>query len=86
MYEHENFTGRIKEFCSGVSKFSEVFWNNQVTSLKLGKDTSMTVFDGENFQGNSKVYDADARNLKEDGWSDKISSFKIGEYYNFYFY
>ncbi len=64
LYEHVNFQGRVWRFNLSVSDF-QVFpgLNDQISSLKVGPRTTVTVYENVNFGGNSESFSADNPSL-----------------------
>ena len=54
-------------------------WNDKISSIRLGSNLILTVFEHSNYGGASfsEFGPSDMPNLVTSGWNDKISSFKV---------
>jgi hypothetical protein len=58
---------------------SKVFWNDQISSIRVGSNVIFTPFEHIDYGGASfsEVGPSNMPNLVASGWNDKISSFKV---------
>jgi Peptidase inhibitor family I36/Domain of unknown function (DUF4214) len=77
-YEDINYGGRY--FCSPVgASTSEVSSGNEdeISSIRVFGDASVTVYRDRNFRGQSRVIDANLSDLRSLGFNDRISSYQV---------
>lgn len=91
-YEHSNYGGDffawnydkdLRNFKGWfVGNSTKKTWNDQVSSIKVGKNACVTIWKDANFKGDKKNYSGNGSITKNipsmpSGWNDKISSAKI---------
>ena len=77
-YEHPNYGGRY--FCANLGANTPVppdGTNDQISSIRLYGNASVTIFQDARFEGRSQRFDVDLRDLRNQGWNDLISSFRV---------
>ena len=93
-YEHNDFKGNyfkwwydkdVRYLTSINMGSTSKSWNDQISSMKIGSNVCVTVWEHTNFTGIKIQMKADGSNKKEyksmpSGWNDKVSSLKIRMY------
>jgi len=77
-YENPNYGGQY--FCANVGALTPEMpsgTNDEVSSIRLFGNASVTVFQDARYEGRSQKFDADVRDLKNIGWNDLISSYRV---------
>ena len=77
-YADRDFRGR--HFCERIgSVVTQVpsGTNDEISSVRLFGNASVTVFQDRAFSGGSRRFDYDIRDLRREGWDDTISSFRV---------
>lgn len=92
LYEHTNYGGASMSFqytyvVADLTKWrlanSSKSWNDRLSSLKLGRNVKIILYEHINFAGASITLRANGSaqknypNLHGFGWGDKVSSFKV---------
>jgi len=92
LFEHTNYGGASLGFefdqdVADLTKWrlpnSKKSWNDVISSLKLGKNTKIILYQHTNYGGNSITLQADGQtiknypNLHSISWGDYVSSFKV---------
>lgn len=75
MYEHANYGGQRITLHSdeAVNFYSGQFWNDRVSSVRVGHDCELVVFEHTEMDGRSREFHNDRRYVG-DWWNDRISS------------
>ena len=95
-YQHSNYGGYyFKWFYDRDAAYltsynmgsSQTSWNDQISSVKIGKDVCVTFWEHVKYAGAKIQMKADGINIKKyasmpSGWNDKASSVKIRMYDN----
>jgi len=77
-YENPNFGGQY--FCANLGAYTPEMppgTNDEVSSIRLFGNASVTVYQDARAEGRSQRFDADVRDLRNVGWNDLISSFRV---------
>ncbi|MQP24199.1 hypothetical protein GFJ94_03870 [Flavobacterium sp. LMO8] len=76
VYRDKNFTGVNSELSPGYHNFRDLgVGNDQITSIKIPRGYSVTVYTEANFKGRSKTYTKDVAYLGD--FNDRISSILV---------
>lgn len=89
VYEHTNYEGAFMGFtglreepdlrCYNTGGPGSPNWNDRISSLKVGSDIKVVLFEHINYQGKSFTIPGPANisSLVSSGWNDRASSFRI---------
>ncbi len=91
LYEHNDYKGSyiILSYDRDVSNISYWHtnsgksWNDKVSSLKVGKNTKLTLYEHKNYKGHHITFESNCKNIKnmpslsKVGWNDKATSLKV---------
>jgi len=92
LFEHINYGGAslgfdIDQDVADLTKWrlpnSKKSWNDVISSLKLGKNVKITLYQHTNYGGTSITLQAEGQNVKNYsslhsiGWGDYVSSFRV---------
>lgn len=77
LFEHANFEGASHSISSDRAYFSDLAWNDQISSIHVPEGWSVVVYE-HHFNGASMTltHDWSVRN-SHDFWNDRISSIKV---------
>lgn len=80
LYEHAYYKGAKRCFnavneYNNVASFSDRWWNDAVSSVKVGNNVRLRTFEHNDFKGKSKTYDKDNPFISE--MNDMISSLEV---------
>jgi hypothetical protein len=76
VYEHVNFKGKSKKFCSNVSDLKKHGLDNKISSFKLIGNGHAQFYKFANYKGDILIGDRSMSKLPR-GYNDFISSFHI---------
>jgi hypothetical protein len=76
VYEHVNFKGKSKKFCSNVSDLKKHGWDNKISSFKLIGNGHAEFYKLAKYKGDVLIGDRSLSRLPSD-FNDFISSFQI---------
>jgi hypothetical protein len=91
LYQHQNFGGAKLEGFTDVEEYKDLTkipmsgstsWNDQVSSVKIGKDACLMAYRDINFKGSMTRYIGNGSSQRNEpvlpnSWNDRISSFKV---------
>lgn len=77
IYQHCNYSGTKKEYCSNQSSVDSSV-DNYFSSILVGDDTEVELFQNSNYGGSSVITIDDISCLTNYYMNDKVSSLKIG--------
>ncbi len=87
VWEHANYKGKSKKFCSNVKNLTNYKFNDKISSFRVSGNNKVELFKDANYKGSKLVVMKDTEgsyveNLKElnknkGKWNDSISSIKI---------
>lgn len=74
MYEHDSYGGRVFPMRpdQAVSFRGGQFWNDRVSSVRVARGCTLTVYEHTRMQGDSQEFHRNVRALGD--WNDQISS------------
>lgn len=80
VYSQCNFRGQKREFCGNNSDFRKVNFNDEGSSMKVGKNVEVHVFEHVDYKGINEVYSKSVSCFQKEGFKNKIlSSIQVGK-------
>lgn len=75
IYEHPNYQGKHTTLCAKYNDLRRIGFNNIVSSIRLGDETSIRIYDRADFQGSYLKITRNIHHLEK--WADKVGSIVI---------
>ncbi len=80
VYEKRNYRGGSKEFChkyGNPSNLDKFYWNDEISSIRLGKKILAIIFEHVNFRGRWKLLSYSLKDLSKLNFDKMVSSIKF---------